>query len=209
MTFMALCLSTSSALHAMNNEDAMEKEIAITSYAGKYEIRNNDPSKQPSGSVTIRHDGDHFVLENFSLTGGHYLERMQEIASELEEGNPNFTSSFNAENRQIANFVLSALPAEVIQLKFLGNPEGSTQYGAEVLFGDEDRAPMHVRFRTEKDSYFGEIFHLSVESPYGLGTRGGTVFSSPIEQFRLFKVGSAEHMALLESSRFLSGAKSE
>jgi hypothetical protein len=210
MTFMALCLSTSSVLHAMNDEDGTCSTSAITSCVGKYEIRRNDSHEQPSGSVAIRQEGDHLVLENFSLIpGSFYHNRMQEIASESEVESPNFTSPFNAENRQIANFVLSAFPTEVIQLKFLGNPEGSMQYGAEVPFGGTERAFMHVRFRTGKDSHFGEMFHLSVESPYGLGTRGGTVFSAPVEQFRLFKVGSAEHTALLERSEFFSAPKSE
>ncbi|MBX9621084.1 MAG: hypothetical protein K2X28_03500 [Alphaproteobacteria bacterium] len=200
MAFMALCLSTSSALHAMNEEEAASCSSATTPYAGKYEIRRNDPSEKLSGSVAIRQDGDHLVLENFSLIpGSYYYNRMEEVIRDTNESSP-----FERENRQIANFVLSAFPTEVIQLKFLGNPEGSMQYGAELPFGGAERAPMHVRFRTEKSSFFGEMFTLSVESPYGIGMPA----ASPIEQFRLFKIGSAEHDSLSRLSGSFSAPKS-
>ncbi|MBY0273066.1 MAG: hypothetical protein K2X02_06660 [Alphaproteobacteria bacterium] len=219
MTFMALCLSTSSALYAMNPADELEDcsfaasypvnpedEIASSSsatspYVGEYEIRRNDPNEQPSGSVTLRQVGDFLVLENFSLiAGSYYHDHVVEVASEQEEKNPNFTSPFNTDARRIADFVLSALPTEVLQLKCVRSDEKDVQYLGETRFGKlheiwaniEDKTPrIWVRFQREKGSYFGEMFTLTVETPYTVCE------ASPIEQFRLFKVGSAEHERLL------------
>jgi len=203
---MALCLSTSSSVHAGPDEDgaACSGGHVHAAFEGEYDIRRtNDPYEQTSGSVTIRQEGDHLVLENFSLiSGSYYHNRMGEVIGDTNEDSPSET-----ETHQIANFVLSALPTKVIQLKYLGNPAGIIQYGSEVPFGEEGRAPMHVRFRTEKDSCFGKMFHLSVESPYGTGKPE----VAPVEQFRLFKVGSAEHDSLLRRSGglFYSAPKSE
>ncbi|MBX9786788.1 MAG: hypothetical protein K2Y08_05575 [Alphaproteobacteria bacterium] len=206
MTFMALCLSTSSALHAMNPEDEVAScSSAISPYVGEYEIRRNDPYEQSSGSVTIRQDGDSLILENFSLIPGSYyhdhVEEECKVPFEMKQENPDFDTDSN----RIAHFIL-ALPNKRLQLKYLFSDEERVQYLGETNFGEfrrmlrdiEDEtfdtwvpSRIWVRFQREKYSYSGEIFTLTVESPYTFAA------ASCLQPFRLFKVESAEHERLL------------
>lgn len=198
MTFMALCLSTSSALHAM-----IEDTLGCSGehvHAGKYKVRDYLRNKSIKGSVTIQQGDDHPVLENLAVT--RYTKK---------------TSLVEPERDRIARFV-SAMPTPV-QLKFLGGSERGVQYGAETPFDEGDKTPMYVRLITEKNSYGGDSFYqlfLEVEAYYGTGSplppkpdiepSMADIKNSMavVELFRLFKVGSDEHLRLLEASASLS-----
>ncbi|MBY0273069.1 MAG: hypothetical protein K2X02_06675 [Alphaproteobacteria bacterium] len=211
MTFMALCLSTSSALYAMNEDEVVVCSSAASLYAGKYEIRRNDPDEQPSGSVMIRQEGDDLFLENFSLIPGTYYYDYMNALNKYPTRTSIFVTKSDAERAerkrkkderrgetererkrdkrerdQIAKFVLFTLPTEVIKLEKCvewGDFEGGPQYAGNARYDGGERAPMGVRLRRE-----GKTFHLTVESPYLIDS---------LEEFRLFKVGSAEHERLL------------
>ena len=183
MTFMALCLSISSIVNAMNPDD-QENCSEERRLGGKYWIMQYDTTTPVSGSANIRQESrDRLVLEDFTLTGGYYLEHMQEIASESEEGNPNFTSSFNTENRRIANFVLSKMPKE-LQLNVLEDSDTESQYGGRAMHEGEE---VHVYFRRERDSIFGEVVEVLVESPLSICP------VVPVERFNLVKEGRPFH----------------
>ncbi|MDI9635937.1 hypothetical protein QM565_09090 [Geitlerinema splendidum] len=259
LTFMALCLSTTSVLHAMipkdevvdcsfaashavKPEDEMASSSSATSpYVGKYEIRRNYSDERTSGSLTIRQDGEDLILEDFTLFPGSYChsymeETIEEIKKEfdftlipgpyyhsymeetIEEINKEFkmirnrVTPFGAEHLRLVSFVLSALPTEVLKLKYLRDAEkvqylGVTNFGELHKILDDivdkivDKTPrMWVRFQREKDLYFGEMFTLFVESPLILSG------ASPQAEFRLFKLGSAEHDSLLERSMLFSSS---
>ncbi len=178
---MALCLSISSIVNAMNPDD-QENCSEERRLGGKYWIMQYDTTTPVSGSANIRQESrDRLVLEDFTLTGGYYLEHMQEIASESEEGNPNFTSSFNTENRRIANFVLSKMPKE-LRLNVLEDSDTESQYGGRAVYEEE----VHVYFRRKRDSIFGEMIEILVESPL-------SICSEVRVKFNLVKEGSAYH----------------
>lgn len=182
ITFVALCLSISSIVNAMNQDD-QENCSEERRLGGKYWIMQYDTTAPASGSVIIRQESrGSLTLEDFTLTGGYYLEHIQEIASESEEGNPNFTSPVNTENRRIANFILSKMPKK-LQLNGLEDSDTESQYGGRAMYDEEE---VHVYFRRERNSIFGEMIEILVESPL-------SICSVVPVKFNLVKEGSAFH----------------
>lgn len=177
VTFMALCLSASSFVYAMDPEDN----------AGKYFIKQNSVSQPSSGSITIQHgDENDLILEEFKITGGHYLKVLNRTNAGLEAD----LSPFGIRHRQLVNFILSGTLRDV-ELKPITDDDKESQYGGSVEYEGQN---IFVNFRKNKNSPAGwYTYTIALHTLIHETPEPGSFSVSPIETFMLVKEGGAQH----------------